>query len=73
MIKRIITFVLAFTMVASVCQAALPVPDNSEVIEFTIKSVELDEIKKSKFDCYNKEFYDIIIKYTKKGDNYEEK
>ena len=23
-------------------------------------------IKKSKYDCYNKEFYDIIIKYTKK-------
>ena len=50
MIKRIITFVLAFTMVASVCQAALPVPDNSEVIEFTIKSVELSEIKKSNFE-----------------------
>lgn len=30
-------------------------------------------IKKSKFDCYNKEFYDIIIKYTKKGEEYEEK
>ncbi|MBQ3021620.1 MAG: tRNA lysidine(34) synthetase TilS [Bacilli bacterium] len=30
-------------------------------------------IKKSKFDCYNRGFYDIIIKYTKKGDNYEEK
>ena len=28
-------------------------------------------IKKSKFDCYNKEFYDIIIKYIKKGDGYE--
>lgn len=50
MIKRIITFVLVFTMVASVCQAALPVPDNSEVIEFTIKSVELNEIKKSNFE-----------------------
>ena len=25
-------------------------------------------IKKSKFDCYNKDFYDIIIKYTKKGE-----
>ena len=25
-------------------------------------------IKKSKFDCYNKSFYDIIIKYTKKGE-----
>ena len=30
-------------------------------------------VKKSKFDCYNKEFYDIIIKYTKKGEEYEEK
>ena len=30
-------------------------------------------IKKSKYDCYNKEFYDIIIKYTKKEINYEEK
>lgn len=30
-------------------------------------------IKKSKFDCYNKEFYDIIIKYTKKEKNYEKK
>ena len=25
-------------------------------------------IKKSKFDCYNKDIYDIIIKYTKKGE-----
>lgn len=25
-------------------------------------------IKKSKFDCYNKDFYDIIIKYIKKGE-----
>lgn len=25
-------------------------------------------IKKSKFDCYNKKFYDIIIKYIKKGE-----
>ena len=50
MIKKIITLVLAFTMIASVCQAALPVPENAEVIEFAIKSVELDEIKKSKFD-----------------------
>ena len=25
-------------------------------------------IKKSIFDCYNKEFYDIIIKYIKKGE-----
>lgn len=30
-------------------------------------------IKKSKFDCYNKEFYDIIIKYIKKERNNEEK
>ena len=30
-------------------------------------------IKKSKYDCYNKDFYDIIIKYTKKEINYEEK
>ena len=29
-------------------------------------------IKKSKFDCYNKDFYDIIIKYTKK-ENINEK
>jgi len=25
-------------------------------------------IKKSKFDCYNKSFYDIILKYIKKGE-----
>jgi len=25
-------------------------------------------IKKSKFDCYNRDFYDIIIKYIKKGE-----
>ena len=30
-------------------------------------------IKKSKFDCYNKEFYDIIIKYTKKENINEKK
>lgn len=30
-------------------------------------------IKKSKFDCYNKSFYDIIIKYTKKENINEEK
>ena len=30
-------------------------------------------IKKSKFDCYNKSFYDIIIKYTKKENKNEEK
>ena len=30
-------------------------------------------IKKSKFDCYNNGFYDIIIKYIKKGEEYEEK
>lgn len=29
-------------------------------------------IKKSKFDCYNKDFYDIIVKYTKK-ENINEK
>ena len=28
----------------------------------------LPGIKKSKFDCYNKDFYDIIIKYIKKGE-----
>lgn len=28
----------------------------------------LPGIKKSKFDCYNKGFYDIIIKYIKKGE-----
>lgn len=30
-------------------------------------------VKKSKFDCYNKRNYDIIIKYTKKENNDEEK
>ena len=30
-------------------------------------------VKKSKFDCYNKDNYDIIIKYIKKGEYYEEK
>ncbi len=30
-------------------------------------------IKKSEFDCCNNEFYDIIIKYTKKENKYEEK
>ena len=30
-------------------------------------------IKKSKYDCYNKGNYDIIIRYTKKESNYEEK
>lgn len=30
-------------------------------------------IKKSKFDCYNKENYDIIIKYTKKENSNEKK
>ena len=30
-------------------------------------------IKKSKYDCYNKETYDIIIKYTKKENNNEKK
>ena len=30
-------------------------------------------IKKSKYDCYNKDFYDIIIKYTKKEIDYEKK
>lgn len=30
-------------------------------------------VKKSKFDCYNKDNYDIIVKYIKKGEYYEEK
>ncbi len=30
-------------------------------------------VKKSKYDCYNKNFYDIIIKYTKKENKDEEK
>lgn len=50
MIKKISALTLALSLCGSVALAALPVPENGEVIEMNVESVELNELKKSKFE-----------------------
>ena len=48
--KKIITLAFAFCLATGAVYAALPVPQNSEVIEHNVESVELSELKQSKFE-----------------------